>query len=145
MLAVQLVTASYVHSFVFPHTCHRFLSGVVWSLRFPGDKEACLWRSGEGHLRRAPRWCTEKGLRTGLKMAHVLCRHVVPGVGSVGSPGFYAVCKPNAPPSRDRCEDGMTCARISGHCLVSFACCGMDDGAVTTAMREDDRDEDLGF
>jgi hypothetical protein len=30
-------------------------------------------------------------LRTGSKLAHVLCRHVVPGVGSVGSPGFYAV------------------------------------------------------
>jgi hypothetical protein len=50
---------------------------------------------GEGHLRHAPQWCTERGLRTGLKMAHVLCRHMVPGVGS---PGFYAVCKPNAPP-----------------------------------------------
>jgi hypothetical protein len=98
MLVVQLVTASYVHSFVFPPFCHRLGSGVVWSLRFPGDEEACLWRLGEGHLRHAPQWCTVRGLRTGLKMAHLLCRHVVPGVGSVGSPGFYAVvCKPNAP------------------------------------------------
>ena len=55
MLAVQLVTASYVHSFVFPPSCHRFLSGVVWSLRFPGDKEACLRRLGEEHPRHAPR------------------------------------------------------------------------------------------
>jgi hypothetical protein len=94
-------------------------------------------RSGKGHLLHAPRWCTERGLRTGLKMAHVLCRHVVPGVGSVGSPGFYAVCKSN------RCEDGMTCARTSGRCHVSSACCGMDAGAATAAMREDDRDEDL--
>jgi hypothetical protein len=126
-------------------SCRRFLSGVVWSLRFFGDEEACLWRSGEWHLRHAPRWCTERGLQTDLKMAHVLCRHVVPGVGSVGSPGFYAVCKPNAPPpSRDRCEDGMTCARISRRCLVSSACCGTDAGAATAAMREDDRDEDLG-
>jgi hypothetical protein len=33
--------------------------------------------------------------------------------GSVGSPGFYAVCQPHAPPMRNRCEDGMTCARTS--------------------------------
>jgi hypothetical protein len=33
-----------------------------------------------------------------FKMVHVLCRHVVPGVGSVGSLTFYAVCKPIALP-----------------------------------------------
>ena len=57
-MAVQLVTASYVHSFVFPPSCHRFLSGVVWSLRFPGDEEACLRRLGEEHMRHAPRMVT---------------------------------------------------------------------------------------
>jgi hypothetical protein len=62
------------------------------------EMKKLAWRSGEGQLRHASRWCTEIGLRTGSKMAHVLCRHVVPGVGSVGSPGFYTVCKPNAPP-----------------------------------------------
>jgi hypothetical protein len=67
MLAVQLVTASYAHSFVFPPSCHRCLSGMVWSLRFP-----------------------------------------------------------------------------SGRCLIYSACCGMDAGAATAAMREDDRDEDFG-
>ena len=58
-------------------------------------------------------WCTERGLRTGLKMAHVLCRHVVPGVGSVGSPQFLCCVQTGRPPSRDRCEDGRTCARTS--------------------------------
>jgi hypothetical protein len=48
------------------------------------------------------------------------------------------------PPSRDRCQDGMTCARISRRCLVSSAWCGMDAGTATAAIREDDRDEDLG-
>jgi hypothetical protein len=49
----------------------------------------------------------------GLKMAHVLCRHVVPGVGSVGSPEFLCCVQTERPPSRDRCEDGRTCARTS--------------------------------
>jgi hypothetical protein len=67
------------------------------------------------------------------------------GVGSVGSPEWCALCvQTERPPSRDRCKDGRTCARISGRCLVSSACCGMDAGAATAAMREDDRDEDLG-
>ena len=89
-------------------------------------------------------WCTERRLRTGLKMTHVLCRHVVRGVGSVGSPEFLCCVQTEHPPSRDRCEDGRTCARTSGRCLVSSACCGTDAGAATAAMREDNRDEDLG-
>jgi hypothetical protein len=64
--------------------------------------------------------------------------------GERGEPRILCCVQTKRPPSRDRCEDGMTCGRISGHCLVSFACCGMDDGAATAAMREDDRDEDLG-
>jgi hypothetical protein len=63
-------------------------------LGLPGDDEASLFRSGEEYLRHAPQWCTVRGLWSGSKMAHVLCRHVVPGVESQ-----YAVRnKPNAFP-----------------------------------------------
>jgi hypothetical protein len=49
MLAVQLVTASYVHSFVFPPSYHKFLSGVVLSLK----RLACGDRArGIGGMRR---------------------------------------------------------------------------------------------
>jgi hypothetical protein len=44
-------------------------------------------------------------------------------------------------------EDGTRAVQTRGasrRCLVSSACCGMDAGAATAAMRENDRDEDLG-
>jgi hypothetical protein len=89
MLAVQRVTALYVYSFVFLPSCHRFLSDVVWSLRFPGDDEACLWRSGEAstacttmvHCERTADWFQDgtlavqtRGARRGERGEHkILC------------------------------------------------------------------------
>jgi hypothetical protein len=64
--------------------------------------------------------------------------------GERGEPRILCCVQTERLPSRDRCEDGMTCARISERCLVSSSCCGMDAGVATAAMRAEDRDEDLG-
>jgi hypothetical protein len=46
MLAMQLVTALYVHSFVFLPSCHRFLSDVVGHCGFlEMTKRACADRA----------------------------------------------------------------------------------------------------
>jgi hypothetical protein len=51
----------------------------------------------------------------GPKMGHVTCRHVLPGVGSMGSPGWSVHCvRTGCSPCRDRCEDGRSCTRA--HC-----------------------------
>ena len=52
------------------------------------------------------------------KMVRVTCRHAMPGVGSMGSPEWCALCvRTECPPLRDRCEDGMTCARTADRSL----------------------------
>jgi hypothetical protein len=66
--------------------------------------------------------------------------------GCVGGALEFMLCANRTPfPMRDRCEDGVTCARTSLRCLIASACCRTHTyWSCYSAMREDDRDEDLG-
>jgi hypothetical protein len=114
MSAVQSSTASYVHLFVFFLLVPGFNPAWFGHYGFLED-EGLVRQAGEKHLRCAPFcWCSEGRLRSWYEDGARDCRHVLPGVGSMGRTGGPAL----GPADRS---------------LLSSAYCGTDAGAATAA------------
>jgi hypothetical protein len=86
MLAVQSSTASYVHVFVFFILVTGLNPAWFGYYGFLEDEEL-VRHAGDKHLRCAPlAGAVKEDYGAGPKMGHMTCRHVLPGVGSMGSP-----------------------------------------------------------
>jgi hypothetical protein len=83
--AVQSSTASYVHLFVFFFLVTGFNPAWFGHYGFLVD-EGHVRHADEKHLRCTLAGAVKEDYGAGLKMGHAACTHVLPGVGSMGSP-----------------------------------------------------------
>jgi hypothetical protein len=92
MSAVQSSTASYVHLFVFFLLLTGFNPTWFGHYGFLEDEGLSAKRARSICSVHLLAGAVKEDYGAGPKMGHVTCRHVLPGVGSMGSPEWFVPC-----------------------------------------------------